>query len=251
MFCAIMQPTYFPWIGYFDLIDRVDRFVFLDNVKLGKSDWHVRNRIKAPSGEVYLTVNVLTPHGRLTTMINEAVLEFRRPWPTKHLKTIKFNYQKAKHFKSVYSFIEELLSKKYETLGNLNISVIKAIAKQLGIKTEFFIASEMRELKGVKDERLVNICQKLNCDQYLSPQGSADYLEAGEPGGRLVGNGIDLFYQNFEHPVYDQLYGKFISHLSILDLLLNYGFSESLAIIRSGRRDIYSCEFFRKEILRK
>ena len=72
MICAIMQPTYFPWIGYFDLIDQVDKFIFLDNVKLEKSTWQVRNRIKSANGEILFTIPIKMEKGRMKTNIHTA-----------------------------------------------------------------------------------------------------------------------------------------------------------------------------------
>ena len=74
-----MQPTYLPWLGYFDLIDTVDIFVLLDNVKLEKSSWHVRNRIRSSAGETVLTVPVSLTKSRLDTMINETAVNMVLP----------------------------------------------------------------------------------------------------------------------------------------------------------------------------
>ncbi len=80
MILSVMQPTFLPWIGYFDLIDSADTFVFLDNVKLEKSSWQVRNRIRSAQGELMLSAPVLTPQGRLNTTIAEAQFKAGHPW---------------------------------------------------------------------------------------------------------------------------------------------------------------------------
>ncbi len=249
MICAIMQPTYLPWMGFFDLIDQVDRFVFLDNVKLEKSSWHVRNRIKSANGPIFLTVTVTAPNGRLNTNINDAELDYRKPWPAKHMKSLQMCYQKAKHYDEMSCFIKELLSHDYLQLSELNIHIIKAISDRLGIKTDYFVSSKMQPIAGVNDARLVGICQKLESKQYLSPQGSAAYLEKKTPGGKLVEAGIELFYQNFEHLSYRQRFGEFTSHLSIVDCLMNLGFQDTIDIIRSGRRTKYRYDVFRNAVL--
>ena len=236
MICAVMQPTYFPWCGYFDLIDSVDTFVFLDDVKLEKSGWQVRNQIKSASGALMLSQSVKLPNGRMETMINQAELDFNHPWTKKHLKSIYNNYRKSACFDSVYPYIESLILSEEHMLSTFNISLIKSISSKLGIETNFVLSSEMSGAGGVKDDRLADICNRLEASQYLSPVGSAAYLEQHTPGGAISREGIELYYHQFEHPVYKQMFGEFLSHLSILDVLFNCGFEDSLALIRSGRK---------------
>lgn len=236
MICAIMQPTYIPWCGYFDLIDRVDKFVFLDNVKLEKSDWHVRNRIKSASGETMLSIDVTLPNGRMNTMINQAKLNLKVPWQKKHLKSVYANYRKSKYFDHVYPFLEVLINTHHENLSDFTISIIEAISIKVGIKTQFIRSSNIDNVEGIKDERLVSICNNLDVKNYLSPVGSAVYLNKNTPGGELVKHNINLFYHQFEHPIHEQLFGEFKSHLSIIDMLFNYGFDNTLNLIRSGRK---------------
>ena len=230
---AIMQPTYLPWTGFFDLIDSVDVFVFLDNVKLEKSSWHVRNKVKSVQGEVMLTVPVSTPNGRLDTMINETLLS-SKPWQKKHLKTLVTNYSKAPHFSTVYPFFERLLATGYNNLADLNMAIITAITEQLGIKTKLVKASSLTNITGVKDERLGSLCHTLGITHYLSPVGAADYIEKNSKGGAITKAGISLSYQNYQAPIYPQLFGEFISHLSIFDALFNCGFDQTLTLIRQN-----------------
>ena len=83
MLLSIMQPTYLPWLGYFGLINSADKFVFLDNVKLEKSDWHVRNKIKSGRQELMLTCPVSTPKGRMTATIENTQFVSANPWRRK------------------------------------------------------------------------------------------------------------------------------------------------------------------------
>jgi len=243
-----MQPTYLPWLGYFNLIDSVEKFVFLDSVKLEKSDWHVRNRIKTANGEIYLTVPIKNTQGRMHTLISDAEIDPGKPWIKKHLKSIYYAYQKAPYFKEIYPLLEEIFSANFRFLSELNIHFIKSICQQLCIHSEFFIYSELEDICGEKEERLVGICNKVGCREYLSPRGAATYLEKEIPGGQLVKNDILLFYQNFNHPQYFQLYGEFIGHLSIVDLLFNHGMKQSLAVIRSGNGPMIDHLSFRNNI---
>jgi len=243
--CAIMQPTYNPWLGYFDLMDKVDLFIYLDNVQLVKRSWQVRNRIKTIQGEFFLSIPIKKTKKRAETLIKDALINDLENWRKRHLKTIEFNYKKAKCFKTVFPFIKELIYSECSFLGDFNINVIEEVKKAIGIST-FTVRSSELPVKGKKDVLLVNICKCVGADMYVSPQGSAVYIEKENPGGAFVREGIKLYYHNYEHPTYKQLYGQFMPYMGIFDLLLNEGFERALNIIRSGRRDDIFYLNFRK-----
>lgn len=238
-----MQPTYLPWLGYFSLIDKVDKFVFLDSVQLVKRSWQVRNRIKFNDQEVFLTVPVLKKEHRNEMLIYNSLIDYEQNWKEKHLKTIKYAYNKTPYFNEVYDFIQEIFNKEIKYLGDFNINLIINISERIGIKTNFYKSSEMKDLIGKKDELLANICSKIGCNIYLSARGSSEYIEKETPGGSLVKKGIDLYYQNYEHPTYKQIGKNFIPYLSIIDLLFNVGFDDAINVIRLGnKKDIHYSE---------
>ena len=248
MLCAIMQPTYLPWMGYFDLIDRVDRFVFLDDAKVSKQSWGVRNRIPMHQGELYLTVPLRNYHDHTARAFTNTQIDYHGDWAGKHLKTIAQVYGKAHHFSTVFSDLKALLSTHYDTIGDLNMLLIEHFATRIGIRTEFFRSSALPEAKGQKDERLVAICHAVGAGEYLSPQGSAIYIEKERPGGAIAAAGIVLWYHNFEHPKYPQRGAGFLSHMAIIDLLMNCGYESALEIIRSGRREMLGFMKFRETL---
>jgi hypothetical protein len=115
--CAIMQPTYIPWLGYFDLMDSVDSFVFLNDVQWAKWSWQVRNRIKTSQGGLFLTVPIKRGvKSRLETKINEAQINDTEMWREKHLKSIFVAYRKSRYFDEVFPFLETMIGNKSETL---------------------------------------------------------------------------------------------------------------------------------------
>ncbi|MFA6409831.1 MAG: WbqC family protein [Gammaproteobacteria bacterium] len=230
-----MQPTDIPWLGYFDLIDSVDKFVFLDDVKLEKCSWHVRNRIRSSNGEIYLTIPIRKTIERDKLKINEAQINDAINWRQKHLKSIFFAYRKANFFDEIYFFVQELINTKTDKLKDFNIGIITALLNRMGINTCIVRTSEMLNLEGVSDKRIVSICKSIGCDEYVSPPGAACYIEKDFPGGAIVANNIALYYHKYQHPSYTQLYDGFLPYMSIVDLLFNYGYDESLNIIRSGR----------------
>lgn len=238
MKAAIMQPTYLPWIGYFDLIDQVDKYVFLNNVQLVKRSWQVRNRIKTTQGQLFLTVPIRKIKSRDETNICEAIIDDSEAWREKHLKSIGLAYKKAPYFDEVFSFISGLIKTEITMLADFNINIIKNISDKIGIdvNTKFVTSSKLMGVDGKKDTLLVSICKAIGCYEYVSAKGSADYIEKDSPGGQFVKSDIKLFYHNYSHPNYDQINGNFLPQMSTIDLLFNKGFSQSLEIIRLGRR---------------
>jgi len=226
---AVMQPTFLPWIGYFDLIDQSDRFVFLDSVQFSKQSWQQRNRVKGLNGEQWLTVPVLTK-GLSNQSISEVKINQNAKFKEKTIKNITQIYRKAPFFDFYIDELSHILLKSYVFLADLNIELILWICRQLEIKTEMIRSSSLKA-KGKKVELLINICKELNADTYLSTPGSKVYIEENN---LFPSNGIDLAYHAYEHPVYHQSRGKFIPYMSVIDLLFNEGHL-SLSIIRSGR----------------
>ena len=225
---SIMQPTYLPWLGYFDLTNRSDIFVFLDTVQLDKRSWQQRNRIKTPNSEIMLTVPVLTK-GRFNQEIRDVEIDISQRFEKKHFNSIQLNYKNSKYYKLYIGELEEIFISKTSRLANLNIKLIKWLSSKIGIKTKFISSSEL-DVSGSKTELLINICKKINANHYLSPIGSKSYIEKNN----LFNNsGIQLSYQNYQHPTYNQLFGDFIPYLSVIDLLFNEG-GKSLEIIKSG-----------------
>lgn len=237
MILSVMQPTYLPWLGYFSLIDSADKFIFLDNVKLEKSDWHIRNRIKIKNQALMLSCHVTTPDGRMGATIENTPYINAASWKKKHLKSIYENYNKTAYFAELFPRLIEVFEKdNLNTVAKFNIALIKMLMKYMDITTPTSNSSQLLGVSGIKDERLVSLCEVMHCDTYLSPLGAKDYIEANTPGGELVSNGIDVFYQNFEHPNYIQQKGEFISHLSALDCLFNLGPKSTLALIRESTK---------------
>lgn len=228
MTAVIMQPTYLPWIGYFDLMDSADIFVLLDMVQFEKQSWQQRNRIKTGKAESkWLTVPVVQG---LKQKISDVRIETFNPWRRKHWGTIHQHYGRAPYWNQYSDGLSELYFKEWDYLFDWNVAVITFLKDQFGIKTQVLRASHM-PVSGNRVGLLVNICHYVNADVYLSPVGSADYIEENNI---FAPEGISLIYQQFVHPVYRQLYGGFITHMSAIDLLFNEG-PASLGIIRSGR----------------
>jgi hypothetical protein len=138
-----MQPTYLPWVGYFDLIDQVNKFVFLDSVQLTKRSWQTKNRIYTKQGEFFLTVPIHKTNTRDETYIFEGQICNLNKWREKHLRTIEHAYKKTVYFSEIFSFLHENYYQSFTYLGDFNINLIENIASKIAIATKFYRSSEM------------------------------------------------------------------------------------------------------------
>ncbi len=223
MIVAIHQPQYLPWLGYFDKMQRADVFCYLDNVQYKKNEWQNRNRIKTAQGRQWITV----PVGyRFPQKINEVKINSAEKWQRKHLQALRTNYSKAPFYKEYIDCFEDAFAKKHERLSELNIGLIDMLREILVLgQKPTLIASEL-SLPNDPTERLIDVCRAAGGDTYLAGKDGANYMDLD----RFVASGIKVIFQDFNHPVYPQLFGNFESHLSIVDLLFNCG-PKSMEII--------------------
>ena len=229
---AVSQPTYLPWLGYFDLIDQADTFVLLDNVQFEKQSWQQRNRIKGPTGLQWLSVPVVF-RGRLGQRINEVVIR-DAGFPVDHLRAIELAYRRAPFFADYFEEIHAIFDKYTadSLLVDLNIELIRWFCVALGMTTNLVRSSGLNTI-GRRSELLVNLLLGLRATTYLAAPGSAGYLLEDLP--KFTGAGIEVAFHNYMHPEYSQKFPPFIPYATALDLIFNEG-SNSLEILRSGRR---------------
>ena len=216
MIVAIHQPQYLPWLGYFDKIRRADVFCFLDTVQYKKNDWQNRNRIKTAQGWQWLTVPV---HYRYPQKISEVTINNNVKWKHKHLQALISNYSRTPYFKKISDSLKYAYSENWECISDLNIFLIKQLAAALGLDQKLYVKASDFTLHEDSTNRLIDICKKLKADTYLSGQDGVKYmnLDSFEQGG------IRVIVQDFQHPVYPQVFGDFQSHMSVVDLLFNCG----------------------------
>tara|TARA_B100000787_G_scaffold167446_1_gene154237 strand:+ start:145 stop:858 length:714 start_codon:yes stop_codon:yes gene_type:complete len=215
---AISQPTYFPWQGYFALIDYVDEFVFLENIQFNKRSWQQRNRIMNNQKEIFLTMPVKTK-GRFTQNICEVEIDNLEQNKKKNISLIKNAYLKCKYFDCYFEDFKKILSKNHIKLADLNKELIMHICKILNINT--IITNDKNfQLSSKRDEYLKDICLMKNCNNYISTIGSKEYFGEAQ---YFPNTKIKIDYFDFKNSIYPQNSKKFISHLSIIDLLFNLG----------------------------
>ena len=218
MILTAHQPSYLPWLGLFSKINLSDRFVYLDTVQYSKWDWSSRNKIRTPEGWLWLTVPVLSggKHGQKFT---EVKIDNTQKWNKKHLKAIKMSYSRAPYFDLYYNFFEEVFEQEWIYLSKLNEFVLLNLIKIFGINTKFVKASESLKLEGEKSELVLDMCIKMNADEFIFGGEGKNYAEVED----FESSGIKPIFQEYEHPVYSQIHGEFIPNMSVIDLLFNCG----------------------------
>jgi len=216
---AIIQSNYIPWKGYFDIIDRVDTFMILDDVQFSKNTWRNRNRLKTPKGPVWLTIPVVTG-GKFGQTIAEVEIA-DRSWAEKHWQQWRQHYAKAPFFDEYGKKLEALYQEaaSFGRLSEVNIFFLRALCSWLGIKTEF-INSVDHPVEGTKTDRVVNLCRSAGADFYLSGPAAQDYIEVE----KFEAAGIALQYIDYSgYPAYPQPYPPFEAAVSVIDLVLSTG----------------------------
>ena len=223
---VVLQPSYLPWLGYFDQLARADAFVWYDDVQFDKHGWRNRNRVKGPKGPLWLTVPV-RHSGRSDQLILDVEVDNRLPWRRKHRSTIEQLYAQAPFLDEILPPFVELLNQPWERLVDLDIATTEWLAQTFGISTPRFRSSSLR-IGWDRNERLLNFCRHFGATRYLTGDSARDYLDVP----RFEAIGVEVQWHGYRHPVYPQLHGEFIPYLSALDLILNAGSAEASKILR-------------------
>ncbi|MCC6383987.1 MAG: WbqC family protein [Bacteroidia bacterium] len=213
---AVMQPYFFPYIGYFQLINAVDGFVFYDDVNYIKRGWINRNRILINQKAQYVTIPV--KDSSQNRLIYETEVIADRKVISKILKSIELAYKKAPFFIEVFEIISTVLNKNYKTISTLAIESIECWSDYLEIKTDFFVSSEnFSESSGMeKTQRLIAICTQLNAYTYLNSIGGVQLYSRAD----FARHGIELSFLKTNDISYKQFDNNFVTGLSIIDVLM-------------------------------
>lgn len=211
------QPNFLPYLGYFYKMYKSDVFVIDDDVQYSNEGYENFNYIKVQGKKFKMTVPVSYSFG---DSINQVRISYAKNWRKKLLTTIQMNYGKSPYFKEVYEMLNQELSKKYEYISDLNISLVKEIAKRMGIQTELLTASTQLNVEGTNNARNVAQCIKSGCNTYYSGTGGKAYNDE-----QMYSNaGIKIIYSDYKPLHYKQQGHEFIENLSVIDYLFNCGF---------------------------
>ena len=217
MRAVVLQSSYVPWKGYFDLIQSADVFVYYDEVQYTKNDWRNRNRICSKNGLQWLTIPI--SHAAVKQKISEVQLGEAR-WQEDHYKTLLHTYRPARCFAQIEPLLHDFYqARTWSHLSALNRHCTESIARLLGFTTRFFDSRDFN-LEGDRVERLVSLLRQIGATEYLSGPSARDYLAGSE--GLFAAAGIRLLFKSYAgYPEYPQLHTPFEHAVSILDVLAN------------------------------
>lgn len=209
---AVMQPYLFPYLGYYQLVNSVDKFVFYNDVNFIKKGYVNRNNILHNGHALRFTVPI--PKASQNKKINELSFDEN---VNKVLKTIKLNYTKAPFFKEVYPIIESVLTDKNRSVDYICSRSVKDVLSYLEIKKSFYLSSDLnhnRELSA--KDRLIDMSKLLGCPVYINSPGGKDLYNKEY----FSSKDIKLSFIEIDNYCYEQNCNEFVPHLSIIDVLM-------------------------------
>ena len=214
---GIMQPYFFPYIGYFQLISAVDRFIAYDDVTFIKQGWINRNRMLANGSSLLFTVP-LSGAGSYTLIrdvsINNALYA---GWCKKFYKTLEQYYRKAPHYEKVLPVIKDLLNSEPKRISTFALHSIKTVCAYLAITTEIVETAINYNNSHLKaEDRVIDICRQEGAQTYVNVDGG----RALYSHGNFERNGIDLKFMKSRDISYKQLGNPFVPWLSIIDVMM-------------------------------
>lgn len=228
---TIMQPAYLPWLGFFDRVDASDLFIVLDNVQLdtnSKTRFTNRNKIRTKEGWIWLSLPMKTKGFHGQSLIKDIEL-VEDNWNVKHLKSIENNYCKTPYFHRYYPSLKEIYKQKWGKMQDLIDVMTQFFMESLHIKTPIIKSSEI-PVSSKKSQLILDLCKYADATTYYSGVFGKEYLAVND----FTSEGIEIFFHDYKHPVYQQYFPGFEPYMSVIDLLFNYG-DESIHIIRQGR----------------
>ena len=215
MKCAIHQPNFFPWLGYFDKIAKSDVFVFLDDVQIVKtgSSWVNRSKLNCFGKEKCFTCPIKRPNG----VVKIKDVEFAdQNWQLDFFNTIDSYYKKYPNYDECKAFLLDIFGGvNTSNLCEFNIHVIKALCVHLKLDTKFILLSDLN-ISTSSTQLLIDICKKTGSDVYFCGGGASGYQEDAKFAEAKIG----LMYQNFMPTPYGNK-DKFIPGLSVIDYLMS------------------------------
>lgn len=218
MILSVNQPYFSPYPGFFYKARLSDTFVILDAVQFPRGfTWLTRNRFKNHLGTLWMSIPVKRK-GLGFQGIDRVHISPEGRWRRKHLASLETAYGNAPYSGDHQTFMERIFSGEFQKLIDLNLFIIRYLLEYFQCATELVLLSELGiDAKG--DLLLIEICKALGASHFLTQHASKKYLDVDA----IQDAGIFIDFMNPPKPVYPQLWGDFIPHLSALDLALNCG----------------------------
>jgi len=219
-----MQPYFFPYIGYFQLINSVDEFIIYDNIQYTKKGWINRNRILVNGSDKLITL----PIKKDSDYLNVVERELASSWDTdrqKLLNVIKTSYHKAPFFKEAYALVEQCLMTTESNLFNFIYNSLEKINSYMGITTPMIKSSSVDIDHALKSEqKVIALCKKRAATTYINAIGGVHLYDKD----RFKQQGLNLYFIKSDPVTYNQHNSNFVPWLSIVDILM-FNSKESVA----------------------
>ncbi len=218
MTLAVMQPYFFPYLGYFQLINAADRFILADEVQYIRHGWINRNRVQNQNGDCTYIIAPVQKHPLKTTIKNIAVVPGKN-WKKEVLKKLESYKRKAPFYKQVYSFINDCFEFEESSITLLNQHYLLKACRYIGIEKDIKLQSQMElDYSNVenKTDRVLQLCIQLGADSYINLPGGAALYDKNI----FLKNGIDLKFIKPNLQPYQQLSATFEPALSIIDVMM-------------------------------
>lgn len=209
---GIMQPYFFPYLGYWQLLANVDKYVVYDDVTYIKGGWINRNNFLINGQKNLLTMRL--EKASSYTLIKDIAIKDDF---VKFLKTIEMGYKKAPFFEDIFRLLKDICQCPDKKLGQFLFNSHIKICEYLGIDTELILSSSFEkhtELKG--KDKVISICKQLGADEYINAIGGQELYDKKE----FAENGIRLNFIQANLREYRQLKNEFVAGLSIIDIMM-------------------------------
>lgn len=209
---GIMQPYFFPYLGYWQLLANVDKYVVYDDVTYIKGGWINRNNFLINGQKNLLTMQL--EKASSYTLIKDIAIKDDL---VKFLKTIEMGYKKAPFFEDIFRLLKDICQCPDKKLGQFLFNSHIKICEYLGIDTELILSSSFEkhtELKG--KDKVISICKQLGADEYINAIGGQELYDKKE----FAENGIRLNFLQANLREYRQLKNEFVAGLSIIDIMM-------------------------------
>lgn len=229
---SMMQPSFMPWQGFFDLIRQVDCFILLDDFQFSVQSYHQRNRLFVNPGQIdWYSVPVVKAIS-FQAPLNKAKIDEKGPWRKKMWKRVEQNYRKTPHYNDLAGSLEKWLLQPWDNLADQNMAFIHWVCDLLGYTPEFRMSSRH---PGAEERslRVVELLKWAGGDSYYSARGSFEYMKED---GVFPLPDIPVYFQHFIPQPYGQVGspGQFVPYLSIVDALMNVGLAGTRDLIENS-----------------
>ena len=229
---SIHQPNFFPWVGYFEKINYSDIFLFLDDTFVTNNlDYLNRSYFINNGNKKFFSVSIKRNFS--IKKISELELDNNYPWKMKFLNYLNENYKKKPFFDEVMYIVNNILSFESNLIVEFNINAINNLIKILKLNVKIDFSSNFN-LKSSSSQKILDLVKLNRCDKYVSGTGGKNYLKQEE----FLKDKIEIMFYKSKIINYDQGNISFISGLSILDLLFNYGLEKTIKIFNEKKNKI-------------